>query len=425
LERVGMSVDVAVCQDVAKRLGVARSRERVGIRKALEELKVDATDFNIDSPDQLADVLESLGAPLSKRTEKKGRLVVDAPALLTLLDAEWEPALIRPILDYRKYVKLITYVTGFVALRGPDGRLHTSFNQSGHWEERGGDTDKRAPSTGRLSSSGPNLQNIPHHRATVGEVDWGKELRRCLVASPGNVLLSADLGQEEPRIIAIIAEDDTLKRGFDEGRDIYRPATEALYPHTVSDDTDVEFGREYEYERYIGKQFFLAWYYGAGAGRLRILDPNLGPTQVKRGLELLNAAHPARTTYLEDTRQQLLRSGYVITLHGRKGRFTKCWSYSRRDRDEALREAANMRVQGTAADILKLALRRIHDDLAKQGLRATLVCTVHDEVVLDVPRDEIRVVKDIVGRAFRDLLSGLPLTIETYVGETWGERERI
>ena len=238
------------------------------------------------------------------------------------------------------------------------------------------------------------------------------------------MLLSADLGQEEPRIVAVIANDETLLGGFATDRDIYRPATEALYPYTASDEEDKPWKRKWEdWERFIGKTFFLAWYYGAGASRLKQMDKNLKPKDVQRGLAMLAEAHPARQAFLDDTMRQLQDMGFVTSLHGRKRWISKVWSPKKKEREEALREAANMRVQATAADILKIALPRIH--AALQPMQTRLVSTVHDEVVIDTPPEEAPVVAEIVSTAFRDLLPGVPLILETYVGQNWADRERL
>ena len=202
--------------------------------------------------------------------------------------------MIDAILKFKKYGKMITYADNFLDLRGPDGRLHTSLNQCGHYEEIGGENE--SPATGRFSLSGPNLSNIPHHRAEIDGIDWGHRLRRCLIAPEGSVLLSADLGQEEPRIIAA-NWDDTLKEGFLNGRDVYRPATEALYPYTKNGMDDKEWKREFEYyERFIGKQFVLARYYGASPSRLKQLDPALSDEAIKRAVKEMDEAHPAPNT---------------------------------------------------------------------------------------------------------------------------------
>jgi DNA polymerase-1 len=425
MEARGMGVDVIRCGVVSDALNTPR------LTAHDKAMKVVGKDFNLGSPDQLAEVLEGLGAPLKKRTEGKNRYVVDANALRSIRD--WWPEFIDPLLDYRKYTKLGAYVRQWVALQ-KDGRLHTSFNQAGHPEEDGTDP-LSAPSTGRLSSSGPNLANIPHHRARVGEVDWGQEIRTCLVARPGMVLMSIDLSQEEPRIVAIAANDETLMRGFNEGRDIYRPATVALYDFTENSMDDKAWASKYDYQRFVGKTFFLAWYYGAGAGRLLSLDKDLDKSVASNGIALLNQAHPAREDYLDYIRRELYEHAVIESLYGRKRWFWGAWTRRSipkgknwpvgNDWEKAVREGANMRIQATAADILKMSMVEIDNDLVKRGLQARLVSTVYDEVVLELPRTEVAGVYELVKEIFRTKLPGLDLEVEARVGETWGYMEAL
>tara|TARA_Y100000310_G_scaffold336735_1_gene422076 strand:- start:3770 stop:6145 length:2376 start_codon:yes stop_codon:yes gene_type:complete len=433
MEGRGIGVDVERCREVAIAMKAPLTDSHGAARLAVAEAGYEP--FSLGSRDQLAAMLEAAKAPLTKRTDIKRRLVVDANALRSIRD--WWPEFIDPALDYYKYVKLIGYVHGFIALQAPDGRLHTSFNQAGHPEEDGTDP-LSAPSTGRLSSSGPNLANIPHHRARVGEVDWGKEIRSCLVARPGTVLMSVDLSQEEPRIVAIAADDGTLLNAFNENRDIYRPATESLYPRICSEidgESDSEFRRRFDYERFVGKTFFLAWYYGAGAGRLAVLDKEIDTTLAYHALEALKRAHPARDAYLDYIRQELYDHAMVTSLYGRKRWFWKAWAHRTihknarwprgKDWESAVREAANMRIQATAADILKIAMAQIDTALTEHSLEARLVSTVYDEVVLELPRSEVHTVYEIIRDIFRPLLPGLDLEVEAKVGENWGYTETI
>lgn len=421
MEHQGMLVDNNACKEVEDALTVEVVLTKDRVKQAFKDVGFeDYQSMNIDSGDQIADKFVKLGAPLVKKTKSGDRFAVDTPVLEDI--EYWKPELVKPLLEYRKLTKLVGYVNSFQKLQGPDHRLHTSFNQSGHFDQAGGEGS--APSTGRVSSSGPNLQNIPHHRAKLNGVNWGDELRKCIVARPGWTILSADLGQEEPRIVAVLAQDQTLLNGFANGDDIYRPATMSLYPHTLSNETDQEWKVKWEdWERFIGKTFFLAWYYGAGAGRLKDMDAVLSKLDIHRGLSLLAEAHPARQKYLDDTWDFLSEHGYVESMSGRKRWISKAWSPNAKDRADALREAANMRVQGTAADILKRALPRIHNELKE--MEAMLVSTVHDEVILEVPMGEIDEVAKVVQKAFGDQLPGVKLILETFVGERWSERRRL
>ena len=420
MESLGMAVDNKRCFEALRTMGAAKKVALKEVHNGLRSVGVDPDNFNLNSGDQVGALLEEQKAPISKRTAGKGRLVVDGTALLEC--QEWWPEFITPLMAYRKYEKLSVYVSNFLKLRGPDGRLHTSFNQSGHWEEDGSNP-LSAPSTGRISSSGPNLQNIPHHRATVAGTDWGAEIRGCLVPKDGHWLMSCDIAQEEPRIVAVLAQDQTLLDAFAQGKDIYRPATEALYPYTNDAENDAVFKQDYENERFIGKTFFLAWYYGAGAGRLKTLDGSLTSPAIKRGLSLMTDAHPARDAYLAETKQQLRKTGVVESHFGRKRWIYKSWSHDPREFQEALREGANMRVQGTAADILKIALVTIDGELRKHYLTSRLVSTVHDEVVLEVADDEVLRVAYLVNQAFSGLLPGMTLPVEVSLGKDWGHMD--
>lgn len=433
MEGRGMGVDVARCAEVAKALGDPRLAALHKVHDVSHSARAKyCSDFNINAPDDIAELLTKLGAPLKKRTPVTKRYVVDAEALRSIRD--WWPEFVDPLLDYRKYTKLVGYTHGFILLADAEGRLHTSFNQASHAEEDGSDP-LSAPSTGRLSSSGPNLANIPHHRARVGEIDWGVEIRSCLVAAPGKVLMSVDLAQEEPRIVAVLANDETLMEAFKAGKDIYRPATESLYSRTLDAGSDRDFQHAFEYERFVGKTFFLAWYYGAGASRLTSLDKEIISEVAKAALAKLATAHPARDAYLDYIRHELYDKAVIESMHGRKRWIRKAWTkrYIRKgdqwprgeDWEAAVREGANMRIQATAADFLKMAMFQIDAEFDRRGMEARLVSTVYDEVVLELPQSEVNEAYAIVKETFAPMLPGLPLEVEARVGTDWGHLEAL
>ena len=418
MEARGVAVDEHQCHSLMADLTDSMLQARFEACKALGQ----PDTFNLNAPQQLERVLLELGAPLTAKTDSGEHFSTNAVVLEEL--REWNPEIIDPLLKYRKYVKFIVYVKNFLLLRGPDSRLHPSCNQSGHYEEAGAEGE--APSTGRFSSSGPNLQNVPHHRATVDGVDWGEPIRACLTASEGFVLLSADLGQEEPRIVAVVAQDATLLDGFATGKDVYRPCTEALYPHTADGTPDRDWKRTWEpWERYIGKQTFLALYYGAGANRIQQMDASFSKEGAEAALEKFNTAHPARNAYLEDTWEMIWEQGYAATLYGRKRWFPAAWSKAPLNQEQALREAANSRIQGTAGDLLKLAMYTIDIACEERGLESGLLFPVHDEVVMEVKEDEVEVVTEIVRNAFMGLLDGVEMVVEVFIGKRWGEREFV
>lgn len=408
MEATGVLVDYRTASTVLEELSSAEEEARLS---AQQSLGGNTAIDNIGSHQQLSTRLEQLGAPITKRTNIKESLVVDDVTLQGI--REWNPALIDSILEFRKYQKLKSFVSNFLALRGLDGRLHSSFNQAGSWEEDGKSV-RNAPASGRLSSSGPNLQQVPHHSDEL----WGSRIRGCIVPSPGRVLLACDLEQEEPRIVSHIAQDSTLLTAFAAGKDIYRPATEALYPATIRLDlSDTEWKGLFDHERYNGKTFFLAWYYGGGAGTLRDIDVRLSSSVAGAAIHRLRAAHPAREIYLTETTRQVEQHGFVETLFGRKRWIAKVYSPDRKVREEGLREIANHRVQGSAADILKIAMRRIWDGL--QDMESKLIMVIHDEVVLDAVPDEVDRLKELVYTSFQGLIPvELPVSFQT--GLNWG-----
>lgn len=371
--------------------------------------------FKLSSHEQLGRRLEELGAPIKARTPAKHVMKTDEDTLREV--RWWNPPLIDAILSFRKYQKFSGYVAGYLALVGQDGRIHSSFNQAGHYEEAGGSAAS-APITGRLSSSGPNLTNVPHH----SDEEWGARIRSCFVPRPGWCWVSVDVEQEEPRIIALIANDTVLKEAFDGGTDIYRAPTVALYPDTDQpgmDDADWKVA--FSHQRYVGKTFFLAWYYGAGERRLASLDPSLSSARARTALRQLSRTHPARQDYIDFVRKDIELVKYVTTLFGRRRTNHKWvkWGGRTTISEEGLRECANHIVQGTAGDILKMAMRRVQDALDEEGMEAQMVSVVHDEINLQVPPEEVDRVGSIVYNSFQ-VVDGLHLPVEVKTGTSWG-----
>ena len=387
----------------------------VAKQTAMVELGMEAP-FNVGSRDQLARRLEMMGAPVKARTKGKRLLKTDEDTLRGV--RWWNPPLIDAILGIFKYTKLSGYVSSYLALVAGDGRIHASFNQAGHYEEVGGDV-LSAPITGRLSSSGPNLQNIPHHTDEV----WGARIRSCFIPHPGWKWVSVDVAQEEPRIIALIANDTVLKEAFDEGRDIYQAPTIALYPGTDQPGMDdAEWKAAFPHQRYIGKTFFLAWYYGAGEGRLASLDPSLSSARIRLALRQLGKAHPARADYLDKVRRTVESAECVTTFFGRRRTNHKWVERGGKTiiSEEGLRECANHIVQGTAGDVLKIAMRIVQDALDRKHMKSHMVSVVHDEINFEAPPEEVDELGDIVYNSFQ-VVEGLHLPVEVKVGDSWGE----
>ena len=414
-EAKGILVDAAQCEDVIVDLVRYQSRAWEEAYLLLDPV---TPEFNLDSPSMLEFELRRLGAPLTKKTPSESRYAVDKDVLEELENTPWRPDLVAAINKYRSYGKLLSYPENFLTLRSYDGRLHPSLNQCGHFEEMG--KSANAPATGRLSSSGPNMTNVPHHHATLDGIDWSVPIRDCITVDEGYLFLTADLAQEEPRIIAVVAGDETLKDGFANDKDIYRPATEAMYPHTKADDQPDNVWKRLwsDWERFNGKTFLLAFYYGAEASRLKDIDHTLDNDTVNAAIKRISEAHPARKQYLQTMEEELIEHGYAISLFGRKRWFPDAWVSKRKWKEEVLRQAANHKIQGTAGDILKIAIQRIDEALA--GRKSHLLFSVHDEIVLQVWEPELDEVLLILKDAFSNLLTGVELVLEAKVGKSWG-----
>jgi DNA polymerase-1 len=341
---------------------------------------------------------------------------------------EWWPEFADPFFRITKFTKLLGFVEKWLELVSPEtGRIHPSINQSSSSSDNESSDIRNAPATGRLSASGPNVNQVPHH----SDERWGAKLRSVFVAEPGWVIMAADAEQEEPRVVSVVANDLELVEAFKNKTDIYRRATSALYPRTVNADPDSKWKVEYEHERYNGKTFFLAWYYGAGAGTLiKNVDASLSIGAATAAVANLASAHPARQDYLLAVEKECIdNSGWVTDIFGRKrfipeiltGKFR--WENRRRHNNPAfndgLRKAANFKVQGPCATVLKRAIVKIDRTIKAEGLRGYLLFPVHDEVVGTCPIEEQYVMAEIVKEAFQNPIVPLPISVQ--VGQHWGD----
>ena len=308
-------------------------------------------------------------------------------------------------------------ITRLPQLVQEDGRIHPVFHQAGQWEERA-DASKEAPRTGRLASSGPNLQNITHHgdseRPYVAE--WARHIRRGFVASPGMVLVKVDIGQEEPRIGAFLAQDQDLLNELESG-DVYCPVAALEFGRPITKaDTD---------ERQIGKRGWMAWLNGAGPKGIQQSAFWLSTAEAARVVSYLQNRHPRVEEYRARLVSSLYTNGYTETHFGRRIYRPEVWSGPGPARDHAERSVMPDAIQGTAADVMKLWLPKIARLLADvPEARAQLLLSVHDECVLECLPDHT----DIVVNRVRAALSGiLPVRLpaETYVGENWSDMRAV
>ena len=348
-------------------------------------------EFNLNSPKQLGEALfGKLGLPPRKKT--KSGYSTDADTLESL--RAYHPV-IDNILEYRIYQKLnSTYAEGLLKVIGPDGRIHSTFSQ----------TETR---TGRISSNEPNLQNIPIR------TELGSRLRQYFIARPGWVFLDADYSQIELRIMAHISGDEAMREAFRQGADIHRATASRLYqlppdqvtPRMRSSVKAVNFGI----------------LYGKGAFSL---SRDLG-VSVKEADDFIKAylgAYPKVKEYMDNIVAEGMEKGYVTTLYGRRRMLPELSSSNRNLRAQGERMALNTPIQGTAADIIKLAMVRVANRLEKEGLAARLILQVHDELIVECPESEAELAARLLKEEMESAASlSVPLTADVNQGKNWLE----
>ncbi len=362
--------------------------------------EIAGTPFNINSTQQMSDILfKRLNLPHEglKKT-KSGHFSTAAAVLETLKPAD-KSGIIAAILEYRELGKLKnTYVDALPQLiNQKTGRIHTSFNQTG-------------AVTGRLASSNPNLQNIPI-RSEVGQ-----QIRRGFVARSGWIFLAADYSQVELLVLAHMSQDEALIEAFLQDQDIHRTTAAAVFGIPVAEVT-------YNQRRFA-KAVNFGLIYGMGAYRLA-RDSELTLSEAEKYIEAYFARFPGIRRFLQETKQKARQDGYVETLFGRRRYFPVFLVRGGAGNQQAIaraeREAINHPIQGTAADIIKLAMIRLHQELTAH-YRTRMILQVHDELVLEAPEDELEVVKPlmmgIMSNAFK---LDVPLKVDASVGYNWLE----
>ena len=352
--------------------------------------------INISSTQQLSKALfEEMGLTLpGMRRGQSGHYSTAADVLEKLRGRH---AVVDLILEHRQLAKLKgTYVDALPALVNPrTGRVHTSYNQAG-------------AATGRFSSSNPNLQNIPIR------TDLGREIRRAFVAEEGWLLLAADYSQVELRILAHISGDPAMLEAFARGEDIHASTAAAIYGVPLAEVTSQQ--------RRVAKMTNFAISYGVtGFGLAE--RTGLSQTEADAFIRTYFQAYPRIRQYIEETRAVAQRQGYVETLLGRRRYFPELSPQAptqHNAREAAFRMAINAPIQGSAADILKVAMRDLWQRLNEAKLRSRMILQVHDELVLEVPEGELAVTAPIV----RETMEGAyplraSLKVDAKVGRNW------
>jgi DNA polymerase-1 len=347
-------------------------------------------EFTRGSPKQLEQVLFfELNLPKGRRT--KTGFSTDASVLEDLRPAH---PMIDKLLEWRVYTKLrSTYVEALPTLVASDGRLHTTFHQA-------------VASTGRLSSSDPNLQNIPIR------TPLGRRIRRAfVVGSPELVLLAADYSQIELRILAHVSGDEHLRDAFARGADIHRE-TAARVLHKEPADITAD-------ERSMAKMVNFGLAYGMSDYGLSS-RANIPRQEAQEFINSYFAAYSGISYYMMAIKEQARNQGYVETLLGRKRQIPELRAANPTLRGAGERMAINMPIQGTAADIQKIAMIRVAAALRAGGFAARLLLSVHDEVLLEVPRHEVDRLVPLIRETMESALPlGVPLTVDIKVGDDW------
>jgi len=390
MEMFGVLVDVAYLREMSREIG-QRIRE---IEQTIYKLA--GHPFNPNSPKQLSQVLfQELKLPVV-RTTRTG-ISTDASVLEELRDAH---PIVGHLLEYRNLDKLRgTYIDALPNLVHPEtGRVHTSFNQTG-------------TSTGRLSSSDPNLQNIPVR------TEIGRRVRRAFVAAPGHLLLSCDYSQVELRMLAHVSGDPEMIAAFERDEDIHATTAAAIFGVDLSQVT-------YE-QRNMAKAINFGLMYGMSAYGLAART-NLSREQAEAFIQAYFTRFAGVRRYLERTVVEARERGYVETIMGRRRYFPELTqeTVNPNVRSAAERAAVNMPIQGSAADVIKVAMIRLHDKLRAAGLDAHMILQVHDELVLEVSETDLGSARELTV----DTMSGavelrVPLKVDVSVGPNWMEMQ--
>ena len=387
MEEVGVSVDVDL-------LGEMSGRMEAQLEGLMAEIYEEAgEEFNINSTQQLGRILfEKLELPHKRKT--KTGYSTDVRVLEDLADRHPLPKL---LLEYRQVMKLkSTYVDALPRMIHPETeRIHTSFNQS-------------ITATGRLSSSDPNLQNIPIR------TEVGREIRRAFVpGDPSWVLLSADYSQIELRIMAHLSGDETLAESFRADEDVHS-RTAALLFSVFPEMVDEEMRRR-------AKTINYGVMYGMGRyGLARQLG--IPPFEAQDFIDSYFATYPGVAKYVEETIQEARKDGFVTTLRGRRRYLPEINSKNTRVREFAERTAVNTPIQGSSADLIKIAMINLSRRIAEESLRTRMILQVHDELVFEVPMDEVDRAQELVVREMeRALPLSVPVRVDAGVGGDWLE----
>lgn len=388
MESTGVRVDAEVLREVGKEL--EQNIQTLEARIYDEAGK----EFNINSPKQLGEILfEDMGIPYPKKMKGKNKYSTAADILEKL---QGEYAVVADVLQYRKATKLkSTYIDGLLVLIGNDGKIHPHFNQT-------------VAATGRLSCTEPNLQNIPIRD------DYGRNIRKAFVVSkPENVLVGADYSQIELRLMAALAEDPVLVDAFRNGTDIHRLTASRVFDIPLDQVTPLDRSR--------AKAVNFGVIYGiSGFG----LSENLGITRkdAQSYIDDYFEKHQAVKEYLDRQIERGREDGVVRTMFGRIRQIPEFKSRRYMDIQFANRLAMNSPIQGSAADIIKIAMNKVSEELEERKMKSRLVLQIHDELIVEASPEELDDVRELLRRNMETAVKiAVPLVCDMHDGKTWYE----
>lgn len=385
MERAGFLVDRKALADFGESLTAGID----ALQRGIWELA--GHEFNINSPKQLGEVLfDELMLPAGKKT--KTGWSTNADILEKLIGKH---PIIGDILEYRMLTKLkSTYADGLLKVISTDGRIHTNFRMT-------------VTATGRLSSTEPNLQNIPVRR------ELGAQIRRMFVAAPGCVLVDADYSQIELRLLAHISGDETMQNAFKSGEDIHAVTASQVFGLPLAEVTPAQ--------RSSAKAVNFGIVYGISAFSLA-QDIKVSPAEARAYIDAYMQKYHGVREYMDRVIAEAKERGYVETLFGRRRPVPELKASNFNTRSFGERVARNMPIQGTAADIIKLAMVNVRRRLRAEGLEARLILQVHDELIAECPeREAERVTALLEEEMERAVTLSVPLTAEAHSGHSWAE----
>lgn len=385
MEQAGIRVEADQLKEYGEQLG-----ERIAeLEKEIYEMA--GEEFNINSPKQLGVILfEKLGMPHAKKTKTGYSTAAD---VLEKLAPDYP--VVAKILDYRQLAKLkSTYADGLAVYIGSDGRIHGKFNQT-------------ITATGRISSTEPNLQNIPVR------MEQGRLIRKVFVPADGYVFVDADYSQIELRILAHCSGDEQLINAYREARDIHRMTASQVF-HTPFDQvTDLQ--------RRNAKAVNFGIVYGISSFGLS-QDLSITRKEASEYIEHYFATYPGIKKFLDDCVSQAKEKGYAVTLYGRRRPVPELKSSNFMQRNFGERVAMNAPIQGTAADIIKIAMIGVDDELKKRKLKSRLLLQVHDELLIEAEESEVEEVKEILKDQMEHAADlSVPLIVDMHTGKSWYE----